>query len=963
MGDFKCKLDPYKDIKLSQSLPILPQRWLSLLLCAITAAAITVFLSNISFVQQVYMKWGSILFASPVLYYSFAFLAGIGIKLMLDKFYISHTKRSIGFYWRYPPVTISLWLSIVLMGSIFYHTANLEQLIAATSSFKYFILSILGASILTAYQQSNERISLNLVLCFSIIAAISAVFIYWHISHTGFSWPLFLAVDLYVFTAISLISKYVNECIKAKWNRNQITLEGARSFSSNDFKTLDDFKDWFKDDSTIKNTEQLEPDLQVYATRITERLQAGGDKEGYEKIGAQHIALCGPFGCGKSSIVGCIANDLANTPKQDGVWIHSDISTWGAASGSVAHVVLSHIIDDISQHIDMCAFRSLPKHYTEALKSGGSLFQFASTLLAGPIDIEQSFQKLNDVLEATNHKLLITLQDVERGTGDENEKRLNDIAALLDRLKNKDLSNINFIIAMGNENDIAAEVISKATDYREDITQIDYSEITRKFIEESLVAAVNEGNILIVWGYLPKFRFEECAIENNYPVLVVGNKKNLMQALSSRGNNLFNDEVSVFNSAVTSIRTLKKIFRRVHQSWQPDKLMGEVNFLSLLLASCLREVQPIYFQRFISNYDMFIKDKNKNINKFIDPKDQLFIDYFKVMLGHGEDRFKVMEEEQQKKPLLTALEEIADKLDTNKEPEVIPFQPNELLKPTQSLACMDPAVDYLKRILNEGIRKNELSEQHVLKRFVEVADFQLLADDFCHNLQFQIVVSRFEDILFGKNGIMGETPTEKLYSAVLQKINDEYYTHESIFTGIFSKMFVYLAKHKSLKSLVSNMLTTFDKNGSWYLISECLDELRRQLPSRSDLDKKIETEEKNLLEIGELLLEKDVDESLLDCIYSLATLANYFKGGTGRPNFTFVFELILSNLGSNAAKLFVKIYLVERAKNLDRTFIFAMKYQPLPKLALLSKEVKKLTSQGFSSQDIDDACMVLDPFR
>ena len=50
------------------------------------------------------------------------------------------------------------------MGSIFYHTANLEQLIAATSSFKYFILSILGASILTAYQQSNERISLNLIL-------------------------------------------------------------------------------------------------------------------------------------------------------------------------------------------------------------------------------------------------------------------------------------------------------------------------------------------------------------------------------------------------------------------------------------------------------------------------------------------------------------------------------------------------------------------------------------------------------------------------------------------------------------------------------------------------------------------------------------------------------------------------------------------------------------------------------
>lgn len=384
---------------MSQSLPIPAQRWLSLLLCAITAAAITVFLSNVSFVQQAYASWGSILYANSVLHYSFAFLAGIGIKLMLDKFYISHAKRSIGFSWKYPPVTISLWLSIILIGSIFYFTSNVQQLIAASSCFKYFILSILGSSIVTAYQQSNERICLNFVVCFSLIAVISTVFICWHICHAGFSWPLFIAVDTYIFSAIFLISKYVNECIKAKWNRNQITLERTRSLSSNDFKTLDDFKDWFKDDSTIKNTEQLEPDLRIYATRITERLLTGGDKEGYEKKRAQHIALCGPFGCGKSSIVNAITNELKVAPKQDKVWIHSDISTWGAASVSVAHVILSHIIDDISQHLDMCAFRALPKHYTEALKSGGSVFQFASTLLAGPIDIEQSFQKLNDVLE------------------------------------------------------------------------------------------------------------------------------------------------------------------------------------------------------------------------------------------------------------------------------------------------------------------------------------------------------------------------------------------------------------------------------------------------------------------------------------------------------------------------------------------------------------------------------------
>ena len=81
----------------SQTLPIPAMRWLSLLLCAITAATITVFLSKVGFVQKAYASWGAILNTNPVLHYSSAFLAGIGIKLLLDKFYISHPKRSIGF--------------------------------------------------------------------------------------------------------------------------------------------------------------------------------------------------------------------------------------------------------------------------------------------------------------------------------------------------------------------------------------------------------------------------------------------------------------------------------------------------------------------------------------------------------------------------------------------------------------------------------------------------------------------------------------------------------------------------------------------------------------------------------------------------------------------------------------------------------------------------------------------------
>ncbi|MBB1335226.1 MULTISPECIES: hypothetical protein [unclassified Pseudoalteromonas] len=129
---------------MSQSLPIPAQRWLSLLLCAITAAAITVFLSNVSFVRQAYASWGSILYANSVLHYSFAFLSGIGIKLMLDKFYISHAKRSIGFNWRYPPVTISVLFGLLFIVVYVYGTNNeIEEQLTANAfvSFKFLSLS------------------------------------------------------------------------------------------------------------------------------------------------------------------------------------------------------------------------------------------------------------------------------------------------------------------------------------------------------------------------------------------------------------------------------------------------------------------------------------------------------------------------------------------------------------------------------------------------------------------------------------------------------------------------------------------------------------------------------------------------------------------------------------------------------------------------------------------------------
>ncbi|MEI8667380.1 hypothetical protein P4S65_02990 [Pseudoalteromonas sp. B131b] len=767
-----------------KTLPITATRWLSLLLCAITAATITVFLSKVGFVQKTYSSLGTILNANPILHYSSAFLAGIGIKLLLDKFYISHPKRSIRFSWRYPPVTISLWLSVTIIGSIFYFTSNQEELIAATSCFEYFIVLILGSSIITAYQQSNERISLNLVVCFSLIAVISTAFIYWHISHAGFSWPLFITVDIYIFSAIFLIIKYINECIKAKWKRNQITLERTTSVNPSDFKTLGQFKNWFKDDSTIKSTEELEPDLQVYATRITERLKNGGGK--YEKDLAQHIALCGPYGCGKSSIVESIVNDLAKNSEKESIWIRSDISTWGAASGSVAHVILSNIIDDISQYIDMCAFRALPKHYTEALKSGGSVFQFASTLLAGPVEIEGSFQKLNDVLEVTNHKLLITLQDVDRGTGDENEKRLNDIAALLDRLKDKNLSNINFIVAMGNEKSLYIEVQSKLADHIETIVSEDSKKTLCKWAK-LCTKEVFENDMLLTHSSISSSE----QYFNQTPLTF---------------RQTFYQPAIISNNFIVSIRVLKRVMRRVSKCWTKEKLLGEVDFGSLLLLTTLREAEPALFNAFVNSYTSLVNVKPLPVAKTEDGKQKTINETLSNLIADFTNSEATHVYNALFKELLNLKEDI-----TNKSGNGLKSDKNS---GEQHLGVKLDTVDYLNRILLETVPENELRDQIVIDSIKSLST-QELAKNICSDYRWQEAFKRFGRILFSCD--KNQDRVEQIVFDVLDNIGKdpngflneglfEEYTKQTIDSGNLESVLIKLVNLESGEKLLERQL-------------------------------------------------------------------------------------------------------------------------------------------------------------
>ena len=937
-----------------KTLPITATRWLSLLLCAITAATITVFLSKVGFVQKAYSSLGAILNANPVLHYSSALLAGIGIKLLLDKFYISHPRRGIGFNWRYPPVTIAVLVSLLLTALYVINTVSkLDEATLYARSFmslKYLALTFIAMLITVIYQ---TKLYIKKPIFTVVLVALSAAFIILAVNLAdivpAFDVFIYLAVGYFILAAYLLFDEYrQGKQPSIITEKEDVTIQVNPELNS-----LKDFQKWFADDRPIVHKSDLEPDLQVYADRIYNRLFKGGDEYQQQPL-AQHIALCGSFGCGKSSIVNAVANDLEAVSKKSGVWIHSDISTWGAASGSVGHIVLSNIIDDISQHIDMCAFRALPRHYTEALKSGGSVFQFASTLLAGPIDIEGSFQKLNDVLGTTNHKLLITLQDVDRGTGDENEKRLNDIAALLDRLKNRDLSHINFIVAMGNENEVAAEVISKATDYREDILRADLSAVINSFIQVSLKEALHHNKVIILSNNMPKVVLNPNRIEDSYSVHVFCKRSEFIEALIKR-NNLFIKEVNALKAVIVSIRQLKKILRRVDQAWVPGNLMGEVNFLSFLMACSLREVKPTYFSAFENSYDYLVKVGSGNVTPIIKDEmkieDPIYFKFFATMLGLITRDYKESTNDKE------ALSQDASNFEDGDELNKFHLSFNKALIPTQSLGVSDPNANYLQKIIKESPSKKEVNEQTIFSRIRDGSELEALAKELCCDERYQLVLLRFKDVLFKRSSSFTDRSLNKvLFDYVSTEVKKNKYQNAENFKEIFTRLVIKILNIDNFQSVIKDVATINDI----YLLSAIFIEIKREAESNNSSEFIEVLEKQDFSSIALDLLEYEVTYEML-CIIS--QIENGAAGEPGKkhfggPKYEFILDLLKDKKDKQSLKILIEVLSTDFNVDMSNIFTAVSSLDKETKLIFIDR-LKGLINTGFDEDKRDKAINIL----
>lgn len=688
------------------------KRWISLILCSVTASLLLFFLSEWAWLQAAFTVYSKIITANIWVYHASAFIAGIAIKVLLDRFRVTHPKRIFRPNFSYPPITISIWLTILIIScfTIFSKDDSKELIFLMFESKALSQICLIISGICISHLTTSNKLRYSLIT----LMFISILFIALKPNN-------YLASDLVVYCYSAMLILFIfleKRLIKADSNFVSSTNETSKKEVEN-FRSKEEFQSWFKDDTPINTIEQLEPDYQVYANRIYDRLI---NKEKETEDLAQQIALCGPFGCGKSSIIASIVNKLKqNTYEKTNKinWLHCDISTWGIQAVHVAQVVLIHVIDTIAEKLDMCAFRSLPKHYVEAMKGGGSHWQIMAALLNKATDVETSLAELNSVLLTTNINLLITIQDIDRGTPDDITRRLNELAALIDRLKCKNLNKINFIIALGNGENEQAEIVSKITNRTEHILKKETSTVILNYIEMALKYAINNNKIIILSDHTSGLDKNELHIviiktEDDLNRIFEKNSDGVTsihlpyKQITLKKNNVFHQEINLLSNIIDSHRLLKKILRRVDEAWKSDKLMGEINIISLIMLSTLREVKPNYFSKFQQEYDYLYKAARtkisiENIQEVVTDKngnvDKTYTDFIVIMLGLVDiDVFN-------KNTSATS------KNIDNKTEKFLMLDPR--ISACQTFGSTDTNVNYLKRFNLEEIPKVEKDEGYI----------------------------------------------------------------------------------------------------------------------------------------------------------------------------------------------------------------------------------------------------------
>ncbi|NQZ07328.1 MAG: hypothetical protein HRT35_09230 [Algicola sp.] len=281
-------------------------------------------------------------------------------------------------------------------------------------------------------------------------------------------------------------------------------------------------------------------------------------------------ALIGPYGAGKSSVLNLVEEHIVQS-KYGREWLFVRFNAWGRAdeSQNVQGLILDSIIDELAKIAAVASIKSIPQHYLAALRDLHSSTKVLSYFMSEGLTETEHLARLDRFLSHLGIKVCVFIEDIDRNK--DAYDNCNTIAPLLDKLDHT--LNVHFIFAIGYKLQLSA-IISRITDYREDLPSLDCTHILKQFVKEKHQLAYDRGLTL----------FYESKHQNSWAL--AENRKYAFDKTAMNGV----DILACITPLIDTPRTYVAVTTEVTTKW--SALAGHFNFDDLLILTTLKHSEP-----------------------------------------------------------------------------------------------------------------------------------------------------------------------------------------------------------------------------------------------------------------------------------------------------------------------------------------------------------------------------------
>lgn len=348
--------------------------------------------------------------------------------------------------------------------------------------------------------------------------------------------------------------------------------EGLGVTKEENFQVIDSDTPWYQHEKPINKMEQDRFQRMPLVNRLYNIITSSNVND------ARGIALIGPFGIGKSSLIN-MAIDTIQRKKSN--YIICRINSWGTyeSENQIQRNIIEEIIFVLGKITSTTSLSGLPSKYIHSLKGAQSLWLDALPIFDNHSSSNKQLEKINELLSRINHYVILIIEDVDRN--DEAEKIINSLASLIDRLNH--CENFRFILSIGEKLN-TPDVINRICRYKEFLTN--NTDNTLSLIEICLQDLIKKSHI--------------------------AHKDELIESISTKPSMLTYFPSDAILSYITNPRDLKIILRQIDYDWT-EILKGSCNIIDLLAITILKHYEPHVVT-------MIIKNNRLDVSTLFDPQ-------------------------------------------------------------------------------------------------------------------------------------------------------------------------------------------------------------------------------------------------------------------------------------------------------------------------------------------------------